>query len=311
MSSERNNVTPKPSEWNEEDLKAAILRSGYLLEQRVETVLLAAGYEVHASRRVADNETGKTREMDLLAEMREAQTIEQANERPAVGASLIIECVNNRLPLVFFEKPVTWTESFQLRTLLGCPLNVPDKPGSSGFYLLEDQAGVSWRTTIKHWATQYCCFEEKRGKDRHFEASQHNDHHVTFDKLVAEAERCADGVMNEGLIQAGWMGGWLTLIRPVLVLQGHLFAANVQGEAVSLAARDHIHYLRRGVVSERKVAWVVDIVTEAGLPCYLSGTAATLDKVRTYCTEQRDKVQEAFGSDSTRRLSLMSRGAVR
>lgn len=299
------------TDWTDADVHAAIVRSGYLLEQRVQGVLLAAGYEVHASRRVPDSDTGKARELDVLAELREARTVEQAKERPAVGASLIIECVNNRLPLVFFEKAVTWTESYPVHTLLGVPLNVPDEPGSSGFYLLEDEAGVSWRTTIRTWATQYCGFEEKQGKDRRLQATQHNDHHVTFDKLIAEAERCADGVMNEGLIVAGWMGGWLTLVRPVMVLQGRLLAATVQGQTVSLADCDHMHYLRRGVVNERRVAWVVDIVTEAGLRAYLDSIAATLDKVRWYCTEQRGKVQEAFNSESTRRLSLMSRGGVR
>jgi hypothetical protein len=300
-----------PGDWTEADVHAAIVRSGYLLEQRVETVLLAAGYEVHASRRVPDNETGKVREMDLLAEKRELQTIQQAKERPAVDASLIIECINSRLPLVFFEKPITWTESYPVRTLLGVPLFVPDAPNSSGFYLLEDEAGVSWQRTITHWATQYCGFEEKHGKDRRLEATQHNDHHGTFDKLIAESERCADGVMNEALIVAGWMGGWLTLVRPVVVLQGRLLAATVQGETVSLTPRDHIHYLRRGMFKDRRVAWVVDIVTEAGLPAYLLGISKTLDKVRTYCMTQRDAVQEALKSESTRRMSLTARGYVR
>jgi hypothetical protein len=256
--------------------------------------------------------------MDLLAELREARTGEQTRERPAVGASLLIECINNRWPLVFFEKQVTWTESYHVPTLLGTPLHVHDKPGSSGFVLLEDEANVSWRRSVSNWSTQYCTFDGKSckgrsGKDKATAlfATQSPDHHGTFEKLIVEAERVADEVMNEGLIQAGWMGGWLALVRPVVVLQGRLIAATPSGDDVELSERMHMHYLRRGVVGERRVAWVFDVVTEDGFRMYLDWVSDTLERVRRYCLAEREKVQEAFGSESTRRLSLSARSSSR
>lgn len=291
--------------WSDGECLAAVMRSGYLLEQRVERLLVQVGFEVHANRRVADPFSGKAREMDILAEIREARTLEQAQERPCVGTSLLIECVNNRFPLAFFEKRITWTESSHSTTLFGVPLHVPAQSGSSAFCLLEDEAQISWRSSLTYWSTQFCTFEEKQGHTRRLIATQSLDHHGTFEKLIAESERLVSRVMNPGLIRAGYAGGWLVLIRPVVVLQGRLLAVVETDGQVSVEVRDHIHYLRRGVVGDQHVAWVVDVVTEAGLSGYLASVASTLGKVRVYCTEQRDKVQEAFASQSTRELALM------
>jgi len=49
------------------EMKESILRSGYLIEQRVETILRDRGYFVEANAAYPDPITGKSREIDIEA----------------------------------------------------------------------------------------------------------------------------------------------------------------------------------------------------------------------------------------------------
>jgi hypothetical protein len=52
---------------SEEDMRNALLRSGYLLEHRIETLLRRKDWFVEGSHAYRDTETGKSRELDLSA----------------------------------------------------------------------------------------------------------------------------------------------------------------------------------------------------------------------------------------------------
>ena len=50
-----------------QDATKALLRSGYLLESRLERVLTSRGYYVDANDAYPDPTTGKSRELDIMA----------------------------------------------------------------------------------------------------------------------------------------------------------------------------------------------------------------------------------------------------
>jgi hypothetical protein len=70
----------------------ALVRSGYLVESRLEQKLLSAGYYVDANDAYPDPTTGNSRELDLFAITPHA--ISAAIETGIFNV-LLIECVNN------------------------------------------------------------------------------------------------------------------------------------------------------------------------------------------------------------------------
>ena len=111
-----------------EAMKTALLRSGYLLEQRVRPVVEQHGYYVQGNAAYPDELTGKSRELDIYA----------INARAAgpgdvdfIFHVILGECVNNSQPLVFFSHDTYigflnhYEEKFS-----GLPTQLLDKDGS-------------------------------------------------------------------------------------------------------------------------------------------------------------------------------------
>src|SRR5947207_1372140 len=84
-----------------EEMKESLLRSGYLLENRIESLLSEEGYVVDASKMVVDALTGKHRELDL-----HAVSLHHYQDDPPfrLHSVLIVECVNNPQPVALFTK---------------------------------------------------------------------------------------------------------------------------------------------------------------------------------------------------------------
>ncbi|HNP36039.1 MAG TPA: hypothetical protein PKK10_09320 [Woeseiaceae bacterium] len=82
----------------EEQIIAAIEKSGYLMEQRVATQLETLGFHVFTNVAFEDSDEGKSREIDIRAIRRVGH-----NERKKLSAfvELMVECKNSANPLVF------------------------------------------------------------------------------------------------------------------------------------------------------------------------------------------------------------------
>ncbi|HZW07275.1 MAG TPA: hypothetical protein VFF65_09130 [Phycisphaerales bacterium] len=290
----------------DEHVEAAFFRSGYLLEQRVEAVCVDAGMEVHANLPLRDSTTGKQRETDLIAKWREKRQADRIWERPGHGASLLIECVRSDTPLVFMEKPARFVECAWVPALFGCPLYLPDPQNPNGFFRLEDEAEVSWCTTLNTVATQWHAFERKVG-DKPLVASQRHDIYSTFEKLIQRAEEVADLTMPPDMIQAAFLGGWLIFVRPVLVVEGDLYVSVLKDGAQRLEERRHVHYLRTSLPRDQQVLWVIDVVTECELPAYLSNLRRKIETVERFCLENAQLVQDALHNDSAQQLTMRVR----
>ena len=83
------------------EIKDAILRSGYLLETRIEELLREQWGFVEANSVYIDPVTGKTRELDIYTLRADKAG---PDEFDYLFTSLLIECVNNPYPLICFTK---------------------------------------------------------------------------------------------------------------------------------------------------------------------------------------------------------------
>src|SRR5688572_10599054 len=81
--------------------KTSLLRSGYLLESRVEQFLKERGYYVEANSVYPDSVTNKTREFDIYALNNHSLNDRFGNW---VWSVMLIECVNNPQPIAFITK---------------------------------------------------------------------------------------------------------------------------------------------------------------------------------------------------------------
>ena len=95
-------------------MKDVIQRSGYLLEQRVERVFAEEGFKVLTNPVYPDPETGKTREIDIVAFSVNGVFDKGFN---AILPVLLCECENNSQPIVFFTKkpPLTWLHDEEVK----------------------------------------------------------------------------------------------------------------------------------------------------------------------------------------------------
>jgi hypothetical protein len=84
------------------EMRGALLRSGYLLESRVESKLRDGRWRyVEANATYPDPETGKSREFDLYAMN---ATRAGPNDRDYLFGIILAECINNPQPFIILTK---------------------------------------------------------------------------------------------------------------------------------------------------------------------------------------------------------------
>ncbi|WOH62883.1 hypothetical protein [Bradyrhizobium sp. BWA-3-5] len=87
-----------------ENIMEALNESGYLMEQKVATVLERLGYHVQTNFPFEDVDEGKSREMDA----RTIKTIARNDEHKlSCVFEIIVECKNTSNPFVFVGRPKT------------------------------------------------------------------------------------------------------------------------------------------------------------------------------------------------------------
>lgn len=166
-------MPPRQSQITRREALDALLRSGYLLESRVESLLRADKFYVEANSLVPDDSTGKMRELDVWASWGVGYTFGSAGEdglqQGDIGLELIIECVHPPQPVAFLVKE-QGDPLFQ-RTMALDAFKISGNPPENG---LSPHDMWSWLPStlklerIHHYntkriSTQYCSFSKKAG----------------------------------------------------------------------------------------------------------------------------------------------------
>ena len=157
-------------------MKDAIQRSGYLLEQLVEPILTEEGYFVQTNPVFPEPETGKSREIDISA-----LTAIRVYKRGYnfIFPTLLRECENNSQPIVFFtkESPISFLHHQEIK-VSGIPVKFWQE---DGYVSLSEFTGMEG---FHHYckgaiATQYCTFQLKKDKSSWI-AFHSEEQHSTF-----------------------------------------------------------------------------------------------------------------------------------
>jgi hypothetical protein len=255
------------------EAKDALRRSGYLLENRLDSVLREWGYVVYANRAYPDPIEKKSRELDILAE-KSFEALE-----PVVTAThhitqwvfsvLLIECQNNVQPIAFFSKEPQFPhiDHYEIK-MAGIPVIIKEREDGPSA-LLCDFLNMN---KYHHYcsgriATQFCSFKakgDKRGKIE-WMAWHEDSHFASFQKLAAALEH---NVQEQASCHK--IGGVnIEIYYPLVVLQGQLLEVVQRPEEVELRPSDHARLVFSQVINGKHSNYHVDSIKESFFLNYL------------------------------------------
>ena len=274
------------------EARIALLRSGYLLESRLETVLRQEEYYVEANHSYPDPNTGKSRELDLYAMCAIKAGPEDFD---FVFPILLIECVNNPQPLALITKEPQDSSYYQNDVKhSGLPVKFPAKGGGS--QSLADYLALN---KFHHYckgrvATQFCSFRKKRDQRRQEWMALHEDDQFDcFQKLCAATEFFIDQHFS------GWVFGGpesvnIEIYYPVLVLEGELLEVRAVRSSVHLMRKQHLQFRRSQFSRGEANDYQIDVIEEPFLLKYLQLIKSEVETIAYELGRRHKEVRHAM-----------------
>jgi hypothetical protein len=271
-------------------MREAIQRSGYLLEQRVATVITKEWGFTGTNPVFPDPDTGKSREIDI-----DAISATQIYKKGFnfIFPILLCECVNNPQPLVFFAKEsfLSFLHSAQVK-VSGIPVKIWQK---DGYISLSKFVGME---KFHHYckgavATQYCTFQLKKGK-LPWMALHNEEQHDTFNSLIKALDyKIAEHFDSWHLPQkADKEGINIQIYYPLVILQGRLYSATLDKNQLILKKSKHIQFRKEFFVTRTNEVetYQIDVINEEYLPSYLKIIEAEMETVKKLLQHRGAKV---------------------
>jgi hypothetical protein len=272
------------------EAKAALLKSGYLLEQRVRSLLDARWHFVEQNVSYLDPATGKYREYDLRA-------LRSESAGPRSGdllmGSLAVECVNNPEPFVVLtqEQALAELNGDNLR-IVGVPLWV-ELPNQQRAHIRDLLDLSDHRYTSGPFGTQFCSFTRKKGtKPEEWMASHDDFHFESISKVCVAIEQQSKQIAAVWREQRNSSVN-LTFLYPVIVLQGELWEAYHTKRSVQLRARDTLQLQRTLIAPGKRMTYQIDVVRERALPELLDAIEADLGRASRTLRHRSDIVHRS------------------
>jgi len=285
---------------SESEMRIAIERSGYLLEQRAKTTLERAGFGVEMNSSYSDPRTDVSREFDIWA-VRSMQAIPGGLEH--VAAVIIAECENNSQPVVFFESkfPDHLVRRFYEEVRCsGLPVKIWR---SEKYQSLPSYLGFS---EFHHYsrgpfATQYCTFSRPKGNPpkgdppKEWIAQHTDEQHKSLDTIANALDASVD--FHFAMIKPpDPNGGPIPSVRiyyPLLVLQGDMYLARQHRQGVKLRKVNHIQYRREICRDSRPIDYQIDVVRESHLARYLILVNKELARIAEFIAASAAEVRQS------------------
>jgi hypothetical protein len=282
-----------------EQMHDAIVRSGYLLEQRLKAKIERYGYFVETNQH-PDPETGISREYDISA-MSGVQLTR--NRMDFVFPYIICECENNAQPVVFFktDSPISFLFHREVK-FSGIPVQIL-RNGSwvpLGEFLGFEKFHHYCRG---QFASQYCSFTNKSNR---WIASHSDVHHQTFTGLANAVEASIeDHYAKTSLPRKDEIEPVnIQIYYPLVVLQGELYLANETRQGLKIKKVNHVQFRREVWSANRREAYQIDVIRESFIDKYLKLIDKEAETIRRKLNRKSGEVHR-----SADRLIAMARRA--
>jgi hypothetical protein len=249
-----------------DEIIAAINSSGYLIEQRIEQILARQGYFIQTSDAYLDDETDKSREVDLTAQKVFKVMGDQEHR---VSTNLIIECENNQQPVVFFKNSQSSVFDYNEIKYSGTPSNVfVDRKTVP----IDEYLGFSDFHHYKHAYnyTQYCSFQQKKDNTKWL-ALHLDTQHDSFTNLIKSTEFKRRTYYNNYVKPLEGRENFINLhfFYPILVLQGGIIEAYQGKDELILNDIPFLLFRKQIIKNQDPASYKIAVVTEGFLPQYL------------------------------------------
>lgn len=240
------------------EIAECLTRSGYYMESRIISLLVQEGYFVEASPPFLDPRTGKSRELDFLAERYDWEIVAQ-HRGVSIKTNFVGEAVNNLLPFVLMTPtPFSPSGNFedQIKYLL--------TPASDNPFIdeLNDFLFTERTPASDSLYSQFAEITRKNGRTD-LMASHGDGTYQSLLKLSEYIERQLSGYDTEYLENDRY---WrVHFWRPMLILGGKLVVQERHPDELKLRYADFAQFVFNWHDNERPRSTVVDVVTESYL----------------------------------------------
>lgn len=258
----------------EDQIKTALLNSGYLLENRLITLISENEYYVFPNDVYKDKFTSKSREIDIYASSKRiVKGIDYSDDVRLVhiNTSLIIECQNNPQPVVFLKKKQKNTFScFDKYKYFLTKFGNDQVDNRIEFEYLESFISKSnFHYNDKNLSTQYCSFSQKKtGNKNEWMASHPDGLYDTFTKLFHFTnDKLQSTIDFRSKIQLGEF--YYAMFYPILVVQGKLYDSEEKNGDIQLTQLDH-KLFEFNYFDDTPHTILIDVVTEDYFPTHLA-----------------------------------------
>lgn len=253
----------------EDDIKQALVRSGYLLENRVLNFFLENNFAAESSHIFFLNkEDNSYREIDVIAKsFLNSYDISGTDESVDLAIKFVVECINNPVPLVLFENKYDFDEPSAdwATSILNGSENLLELCSTEWQYCINEYESKIFQQLPSR---QYCTFLKKkdRGKDE-WMANHPNDFHNTLNKLSLYTRHSLKADVDR------WNGirpqrCRLNIVVPLIVLQGEMFEVKCSKD-IELNPVEY-YRLKTPYEQENNSNISIDIITEKFLQKYLN-----------------------------------------
>lgn len=251
-------------EISKEEMLEAISRSGYLLESEIASMLSKEGYFTETNGIIIDTSTGKSRELDLIAEYHEYS--QKYNDLHATSCiKYVFEIKNNNQPLVLLTKYESspYTDPFTyFKEAHTTPAEIKEPMGRYFSYYDE-----LFGEQNHNFFTQYCSFQRKKtGKENELMACHPEMLHSGLLKICQYCEDQAE--FWEDREKDKFYRKFLFL--PVVILNDDLYELELDlKDNVSMKSTDVSRLVFNYHFKEMPRSSVVYVVTKKALQRFL------------------------------------------
>ena len=293
------------------EVRTALLRSGYLLESRVESFLREAWGYVEANAAYEDPISSKSRELDVYAMTAEKGGPEEYDYLFGV---LLSECINNPQPLAFITKePLTPFLHQEDIRLSGLPVKIPEEGHRDSWIGMAEFLTMN---KFHHYckgrvATQFCSFTQKKsGPEKEWFANHEEPHFDSIRKLCDAVDYFAATHFRN------WSFGEkenlnIQIYYPLLIVQGELLEVRLSNKGISISESQHIQFRRSTVVGGDELNYQIDVIQEAYLQRFVEVIDNELNKFARLLRRRHKIVRNAIDLISKEARKLKSKDEIR
>lgn len=245
-------------EFDEDKILEALNRSGYLFESEISKKLTISGYFVESNKVVIDKFTGKSREIDLIAEYDDNIFERDYSKRCYSKIKFAFEIKNTSSPVVVlteYQNSLNDAIWESIKEYITVPSGLEYYNFNISEKLIHDNQSLY---------TQYCSFQEKKGSKNELMALHPDNIHSGIQKITQFCQEHIGHLEND---ESNYLRHFLYI--PVLLISGDLYELKILNDEPKIFKTEETSLIYNFHHNEEPTSCLVKILTKDGLDNFL------------------------------------------